>query len=72
MFDPKKAALLILSKGDHGDMGGDEEKSEEGDGSSGSEALKAMFSALKSGNEEEAYDAFRAAVQSCDSDDYEE
>jgi len=65
MFDPKKAALLILSKGDHGD-----EESEE-DGSSGPAALKAMFSALKDGNADEAYDAFRAAVQSCGSDDYE-
>lgn len=67
MFDPKKAALLILSKGEHGG----EEMSEE-DGSSGPSALKAMFAALKAGNEEEAYDAFRAAVQSCGSDDYEE
>lgn len=66
MFDPKKAALLILSKGEHGG-----EETEE-DGTGGPAALKAMFSALKSGNEEEAYDAFRAAVQSCGSDDYEE
>lgn len=64
MFDPKKAALLILSKGEHGG------ESEE-DGSSGPAALKAMFSALKDGNADEAYDAFRAAVQSCGSDDYE-
>lgn len=66
MFDPKKAALLILSKGDHGDQ------EEESDGSSGPEALKAAFEAMKKGDYEVAYDAFRVAVQSCGSDDYEE
>lgn len=68
MFDPKKAALLIVSG--HGKEGGDDMESE--DGSSGPEALKAVFDAMKSGDFEVAYDAFRAAVQSCGSGDYEE
>ena len=66
MFDPKKAALLILSKGEHGESG------ESSDGSSGPEALKAAFEAMKKGDYEVAYDAFRVAVQSCGSDEYEE
>lgn len=67
MFDPKKAALLILSKG-----GGEGEESMSEDGSSGPDALKAAFEAMKKGDYEVAYDAFRVAVQSCGSDDYEE
>ncbi len=63
MFDPKKAALLILSHK------GEESPKDDEDGSSGPGALKAMFAALKAGDDTEAYDAFRAAVQSCGSDE---
>lgn len=69
MFDPKKAALLILSKGGHDEPDGDEGSE---DGSGGPEALKAAFEAMQKGDFDVAYDAFRVAVQSCGSDDYEE
>ncbi len=67
MFDPKKAAMLILSKRDEPD--GDEEDMGSEDGGSGPEALKAAFEAMKKGDYSVAYDAFRAAVQSCGSDE---
>ncbi len=67
MFDPKKVAMLILS-GKGSEHGSDDT---EEDGSSGPGALKAMFAALKDGNEQEAYDAFRSAVKSCGYDDEE-
>lgn len=66
MFDPKKAAMLILSKKDADE--GDEDMGSE-DGGSGPEALKAAFEAMKKGDYSVAYDAFRAAVQSCGSDE---
>lgn len=67
MFDPKKAALLILSKGSKG-----AEDAEESMDPVGPEALKAAFEAMQKGDFSVAYDAMRAAVQSCSSDDYEE
>jgi TolA-binding protein len=70
MFDPKKAALLIVSK--HGEPDGDEEDMGAEDGSMGPEALKAAFESMKKGDYNAAYDAFRAAVHSCGSDEYEE
>lgn len=60
MFDPAKAALLILSGGES-----EEEDTEKEDGSGGPAALRAMFLALRDGKDNEAYDAFRAAVESC-------
>ncbi len=60
MFDPKKAALLILG---HGKDEGEEAPADEGP--SGADALSAAFDLLKAGKKVEAYDAFRAAVESC-------
>ncbi len=64
MFDPKKAALLILS-GKHGEEeGGDPEEG----GANGPEALKAVFEAARKGDFDAAYDALRAVVETCSSD----
>lgn len=57
MFDPQKAALLILAKG--------KGESAEESGPTGKEAFAAMMNAFKDGDTETAYDAFRAAVESC-------
>lgn len=68
MFDPNKAALLILSKKhgmDEGDDAGDEQ---DGMGKDGPDALKAAFKAMQDGDFDVAYDAFRAAVASCDAE----
>jgi hypothetical protein len=62
MFDPKKAALLILAKGKG-------EDSPEESGPSGMEAFSAMMDAFQKGDKQTAYDAFRAAVESCGSED---
>lgn len=71
MFDPKKAAMLIVSKS--GSSGSSREGVEVGeeDVSGGTGALQAMFDALKKGDMEVAYDAFRVAVQSCSEDNEE-
>lgn len=71
MFDPKKAAMLIISS-KHDDPEGDEGNMSEEDGSAGPGALKAVFEAMKKGDEDAAYDAFRAAVMSCKSDEPDE
>jgi hypothetical protein len=68
MMDLKKAAADILAKRG----GGGDGESSDSDGSSGPGALSAMFAALKAGKDAEAYDAFRAAVQSCGYSDEEE
>ncbi len=69
MFDPKKAALLILAKGKTDESDKMEGMHEE-DGSDGEDALKAAFEAMKKGDYSTAYDAFRVAVQSCSDEEY--
>lgn len=72
MFDPKKAALLILAKKD---KGGDEESGAGGyDGEQDpsslkpADALRAMYEAMKAGNFDKAADAFKAAYEACHED----
>ncbi len=60
MLDTKKAAGEILSGLDK-----DEGPEVEDMGPSGADALSAAFDLLKAGKKAEAYDAFRAAVESC-------
>lgn len=60
MFDPKAAALLVLKK-----KGEDGEGEADDPSSSGEEALKSAYEAMKSGDFGAAYDAFHAAVQAC-------
>ncbi len=63
MFDPEEAARLILSKS--------KKKGDDDAPPSGRDAFKAAWKAMQDGDEETAYDAFRAAVSAAGSEETE-
>jgi len=64
--EPEDIALTILKKNKKGSPDEeDEDMEDEGSSGMGPDALKGMYSAMKSGDYQTAFDALRSAIECC-------
>lgn len=70
--DPKKIAMLIMSKDkkSKAEPESDFDEGESGSGNAGADALKDMFKMGRAGDFSGAFDALKMAVAACQEDEY--